>query len=129
MAAALTVMVKCMVTNSVEIKMRGGGSRRRQRCKRGRGAKLFFLTHVDERAPAAAVAEERGKPARALRWIDPGTRWTHLDVVVCIATGTTHLCLALPVEFDHRIPIPRWHQTLMGTTTADTGGGEALDDI
>ena len=27
-----------MVTNSVEIKMRGGGSRRRQRCKRGRGA-------------------------------------------------------------------------------------------
>ena len=94
-----------------------------------RDSELFFLTHVDERAPAAAVAEERGKPARALRWIDPGTRWTHLDVVVCIATGTTHLCLALPVEFDHRIPIPRWHQTLMGTTTADTGGGEALDDI
>ena len=67
--------------------------------------------NVDERAPAAAVAEERGKPARVLRWIDPGTRWTHLDVVVCIATGTTHLCLALPVEFDHRIPTPRWHQT------------------
>ena len=54
------------------------------------GNELFFLTHVDERAPAAAIAEERGKLARTLRWVDPGTRWTHLDIVVCIATGTTH---------------------------------------
>ena len=39
------------------------------------------------------AAEEGGKSARALQWIDPETRWTHLDVVVCIATDTTHLCL------------------------------------
>ena len=54
--------------------------------------KLFFLTHVHERAPAACRREERGKSARALRWIDPETRWAHLDVVVCIAAGTTNLC-------------------------------------
>ena len=40
------------------------------------------LSHVDERAPAVAVAEERGKSARALRWIDPETRSTDLDVLV-----------------------------------------------
>ena len=43
---------------------------------------FLFLTLVDERAPAAAVAEERGKSARALRWIDPETRSTDLDVLV-----------------------------------------------
>ena len=46
---------------------------------------LFFLTHDDERAPAAAASEERERSARALRWIDPETRSTDLDVLVCIA--------------------------------------------
>ena len=32
------VPVKCIIINPVEIEIRGGGSRRRQRCKRGRGA-------------------------------------------------------------------------------------------
>ena len=47
-------------------------------------AKLFFLTRVHKRAPAAAVTEKRGNSARALRWIDPETRSTDLDVLVCI---------------------------------------------
>ena len=33
--------------------------------------KLFFLTHDDERAPAAAASGEGEKSVRALRWIDP----------------------------------------------------------
>ena len=33
--------------------------------------KLLFLTHVDERAPAAGRREERGKSVWALRRIDP----------------------------------------------------------
>ena len=45
----------------------------------------FFLTHDDERAPAAAASGEGEKSARALRWIDPETRSTDLDVLVCIA--------------------------------------------
>ena len=47
------------------------------------------MTHVHERAPAAAVAEERGKSARALRRIDSWTRFTDLDVLVCTATDRT----------------------------------------
>ena len=53
--------------------------------------KLFFLTHDDERAPAAAASGERRKSAGALRWIDPWTRSTDLDVLVCIATDRTSL--------------------------------------
>ena len=52
-----------------------------------------FLTHGDARAPATAVTEGSGKSGRTLRWIEPETRWSHLDVVVCIAAGTTRLCL------------------------------------
>jgi hypothetical protein len=52
---------------------------------------LFFLTHDDERAPAAAASGERRKSAGALRWIDPWTRSTDLDVLVCIATDRTSL--------------------------------------
>ena len=53
--------------------------------------KLFFLTHDDERAPAAAASGEGGKSVRALRWIDPRTRSTDLDVSVCIAADETPL--------------------------------------
>ena len=35
-------------------------------------------------APAAAAYGEREKSTRALRWIDPETRSTDLDVLVCI---------------------------------------------
>ena len=61
---------------------------------------LFFLTHDDERAPAAAASGEGGKSVRALRWIDPRTRSTDLDVSVCIAADETPL-LSPPVEFNH----------------------------
>ena len=44
----------------------------------------FFLTHGDERAPAAATSEEEEESTRALRWIDPQTRSTDLDVLVYI---------------------------------------------
>ena len=33
--------------------------------------KLLFLTNVYERALVVAMAEERGKSARSLRWIEP----------------------------------------------------------
>ena len=63
--------------------------------------KLFFLTHVDERAPAACRREERGKSARALRRIDSWTRSADLGVSVCTATDETPL-LSLPVPpLDH----------------------------
>ena len=41
--------------------------------------KLFFLTHVNERAAAACRREERGKSVRALRRIDPQTGQQRLD--------------------------------------------------
>ena len=47
---------------------------------------LFFSAHDGERAPAAAASEQGRKSARALRRIDPWTRSTDLDVLVCIAT-------------------------------------------
>ena len=62
--------------------------------------KLFFLTHGDERAPAAAAPGERRKSVQALRSIDLQTRSADLDVFVCIATDKTPL-LSPPVEFNH----------------------------
>ena len=61
---------------------------------------LFSLTHDDERAPAAAASGEGEKSVRALRWIDPRTRSTDLDVSVCIAADET-LLLSPQVEFNH----------------------------
>ena len=61
---------------------------------------LFFLTHGDERAPAAAAPGERRKSMQALRSIDLQTRSADLDVFVCIATDKTPL-LSPPVEFNH----------------------------
>jgi len=66
---------------------------------------LFFLTHVDARAAADCRREEGGKSVRALRWIDPQTRFAGLGVSVCIATDETPL-LSPPVEFNH------WNQLL-----------------
>ena len=61
------------------------------------GTKLLFLTHDDERAPAAAASEEREKSVRALRWIDPATRSTDLDFLVCIASHS--LAIASKIKF------------------------------
>ena len=62
--------------------------------------KLFFLTHVDERAPAACRREERRKSVQALRSIELQTRSADLDVFVWIATDKTPL-LSPPVELNH----------------------------
>ena len=53
--------------------------------------RLFFLTHDDERAPAAAASGEGRKSVQALRSIDLQTRSADLDVFVCIATDKTPL--------------------------------------
>ena len=72
--------------------------------------KLFFLTHDDDRAPAAAAPGEGRKSARALRRMDSWTRSTDLDVLVCIATDKTSLlCQNSAVEFHHSTT-PRWHR-------------------
>ena len=75
----------------------------------GSDGEPFFLTHDDERAPAAAASGEGRKSARALRRIDSWTRFTDLDVLVCTATDRTPLlCQNSAVEF-HSIT-PRWHR-------------------
>ena len=53
---------------------------------------LLFLTHDDERAPAAAASGEGRKSVQGLRSIDLQTRSADLDVFVCIATDKTPLC-------------------------------------
>ena len=64
--------------------------------------KLFFLTHDDERAPAAAASGERRKSVQALRSIDLQTRSADLDVFVYIATDKTPLLCQNPaVETRH----------------------------
>ena len=64
--------------------------------------KPFFLTHDDERAPAAAASGEGRKSMQALRSIDLQTRSTDLDVSVCIAAYKTPLpCHNPAVESHH----------------------------
>ena len=73
----------------VTLPVRGEGGPNEKVCDVTFGVELFFLTHVDKRAPAACRREERGKSARALRRIDSWTRSTDLDVLVCTATDRT----------------------------------------
>ena len=73
---------------SLAEKRKGKRQRQRQRQRGGEAAKercqqvkLFFFTHVHERAPAACRREERGKTVRALRSItrEPGLQtWASL---------------------------------------------------
>ena len=63
--------------------------------------KLFFLTHVHERAPAAAVAEEGRKSVRALRRIDPRARLADLVVLGLIAADKTLPTGAVKASIDH----------------------------
>merc|ERR1712028_146007 len=82
--------------------------------------KLFFLTHVGERAPAAGRREEREKSARALRWIDPETRSTDLDVLVCIAADRIpQIKLGSGVQPPDLSPFSSAPSSLSSTVTTD----------
>ena len=87
--------------------------------------KLFFLTHDDERAPAAAASGERRKSVQALRSIDLQTRSADLDVFVYIATDKTPLLCQNPAVETHHPPhaigptSPEVHPTT-SHTPADT---------
>ena len=70
--------------------------------------KLFFLTHGDECAPAAAAYEEGGKSMWALRRIDPQTGQQRLDSSVCIAAEDYSL-------FSYNMNLRSWLEAQSGS--------------
>ena len=70
--------------------------------------KLFSLTHVHERAPAAAVAEEEGKSVWALRRIDPQTGHQRLDSLVLNSHRRGTVASRLSAEFHCASTKLRW---------------------
>ena len=73
-----------------------------------RKLKLFFLTHDDERAPAAAASEEREKSVWALRRIDPQTGHQRLDSLVLNSRRRGTAASQLSAEFHCASAKLRW---------------------
>ena len=68
----------------------------------------FFLTHVDERAPAACRREEKGKSMWALRRIDPQTGHQRLGSLVLHSRRRGTAASQLSAEFHCTSAKLRW---------------------
>ena len=68
----------------------------------------FFLTHVDERAPAACRREEKGKSVWALRRIDPQTGHQRLGSLVLHSRRRGTAASQLSAEFHCTSAKLRW---------------------